>query len=401
MKKPGAMVLSSRMVEQFKVQKDTVYWDRYVTGFGVRIYPSGSKVYIAQARGPGGPKRVTIGRHGVINADEARRRAALVVNRIKLDEEAVPKPMKPRTGPTVAEAAARYLAEHVEVRCKPKTAAMTRSLLRRHILPALGGTPLLAVERAQVAELHQSLCETPTTANRTVGILSSIYRHAERWGLVPEGEPNPCLAVVRFPKRQGERFLTDEEFIRLGRTLDEVESGKPKSANAVAAIRLLALTGCRKSEILTLRWENVALEEAELRLPDSKTGARVVSLPPQAVALLAALPRTPGNPWVFPGKLGAPVRDIQNAWAAVRSRAGLDDVRLHDLRHSFASRALAMGESLPMIGRLLGHSRIETTARYAHLARDTAHEAAERVAMSIEKDILGEEIDGAAEKESA
>ncbi len=389
MKKPGTMVLSSRMVEKFAVEKDTVYWDSYVTGFGVRVYPSGSKVYIAQARGPGGPKRVTIGRHGVINADEARRRAALVINRIKSGEEGVPKQTKPVPGPTVAEAAARYLAEYVEVRCKPHTAAMTRSLLGRRILPALGGTPLAVVERAQVAELHQSMHETPPTANRTVGILSALYRYAERWGLIPEGAPNPCRAVVKFPKRQGERFLTDEEFIRLGRTLDEVEKSKPKYANAVAAIRLLALTGCRKSEILTLRWENVALEEGELRLPDSKTGARVISLPPQAVALLAALPREEGNPWVIRGrKPGVRLMNIYGVWHYVRARAGLDDVRLHDLRHSFASRALALGESLPMIGRLLGHSRIETTARYAHLARDTAYEAAERVAASIEKDIL-------------
>ena len=389
MRKPGMKTLSSRMVEKLAVEKDTVYWDRDLTGFGVRVYPTGSKVYVAQARGPGGPKRVTIGCHGVINADEARRRAALLILRVKAGEEAVLEPMKPASGPTVAEVAARYLAEYVEVRCKPHTAATTRSLLRRRILPVLGRTPLAALERAQVAELHQSMHGTPTTANAAVGILSSIYRHAERWGLVPEGGPNPCGAVVRFPKRQGERFLTDEEFIRLGRVLDEVESSNGKSANAVTAIRLLALTGCRKSEILTLRWENVALEEGELRLPDSKTGARVVSLPPQAVTLLAALPRMPRNPWVFPGrKPGTPIRDIHIVWTSIRARAGLDDVRLHDLRHSFASRALALGENLPMIGRLLGHSRIETTARYAHLARDTAHEAAERVAASIEEDIL-------------
>ena len=330
---------------------------------------------------------MAIGRHGVINADEARKRAALVITRVKAGEEAVPKPMKPASGPTVAEVAARFLAEYVEVRCKPGTAATARSLLRRRILPALGGTPLEAVERAQVAELHQSMHETPSMANTAVGILSTMYQQAERWGLVPEGGPNPCRAIVRFPKGKGERFLTDEEFIRLGRALDEVKS--ESKAPAVAAIRLLALTGCRKSEILTLRWENVALEEGELRLPDSKTGARMVSLPPQAAALLAALPREEGEPWVIRGrKPGERLKNVDGIWRSVRARAGLDDVRLHDLRHSFASRALALGESLPMIGRLLGHSRIETTARYAHLANDTAHEAAERVAASIEEDIL-------------
>ena len=161
------------------------------------------------------------------------------------------------------------------------------------------------------------------------------------------------------------------------------------SASAVAAIRLLILTGCRKSEILTLRWEEVALDEAELRLADSKTGARVVSLSGPAVKLLAGLPRLPGNPWVLPGrKPGTHLRKLDDAWNTVRSRAGLDGVRLHDLRHSFASRALALGEGLPMIGRLLGHARIETTSRYAHLARDSVREAAERISQSIAVDIL-------------
>ena len=170
---------------------------------------------------------------------------------------------------------------------------------------------------------------------------------------------------------------------------DEVEAQGRMPGSAVAAIRLLALTGCRKSEILTLRWENVALEEAELRLPDTKTGARVVSLPPQAAALLAALPREEGNPWVIHGrKPGTRLGGLDHVWYAVRARAGLDDVRLHDLRHSFASRAIALGEGLPVIAKLLGHSHVQTTARYAHLARDTAHEAAERVAASIEEDIL-------------
>ena len=157
----------------------------------------------------------------------------------------------------------------------------------------------------------------------------------------------------------------------------------------MAAIRLLALTGYRRSEILSLRWEDVAFDESELKLPDAKTGARVVPLPPRAVELLASLPRIEGNPWVIPGrKPGTHLRQIDDAWKIIRARAGLHDVRIHDLRHSYASRALALGESLPMIGRLLGHRQIETTARYAHLARDSAQEAAERVAASIAEDIL-------------
>ncbi len=193
----------------------------------------------------------------------------------------------------------------------------------------------------------------------------------------------------RYRTRQCERFLTPAEFRRLGRALKDVEAKGKMWPPAIAAIKLLTLTGCRRSEILDLRWEDVALGEVELRLPDTKTGARVVSLSPPAVKLLAGLPRFPGNPWVIPGrKPGTHLRKLDDAWLAVRSRAGLDDVRLHDLRHSYASRALALGESLPMIGKLLGHRQIETTARYAHLARDSVKEAAERIAASIAADAL-------------
>ena len=390
MAKPEYGTLSNRAVGKLRVEKDTVFWDRELTGFGVRVYPTGSKVYIAQARGPEGPKRVAVGRHGVIGAEQARQRAALIIARIKAGEEAVPEPMKPTGGPTVAEVAARYLTEYVEVRCKPSTAAATRSVLEKHIVPALGKLPLAAVERAQVAELHQRLYETPAVANMAVRILSAMYKLACEWGIVPEGLSNPCRSIMKYPEHKRERFLTDEEFIRLGEALDEVEAGGGASAPAVAAIRLLTLTGCRRNEILSLRWEDVALDENELKLPDTKTGARAVPLPPPAVELLAGLPREPGNPWVIPGrKPGTRLQNLDDAWRAVRARAGLEGVRIHDLRHSYASRALALGESLPMIGRLLGHRQIETTARYAHLARDSAQEAAERVAASIAADIMG------------
>ena len=149
------------------------------------------------------------------------------------------------------------------------------------------------------------------------------------------------------------------------------------------------LTGCRKNEILTLRWKDVDLEAGELNLADAKTGPRTVQLPPTAVHILQTLPRRIHSPWVFPGhKPNTHLSTVNHLWLAVRARAGLEDVRLHDLRHSFASRALALGETLPVIGKLLGHSDIETTARYAHLARDSIHEAADRIADSIAADIL-------------
>ena len=391
---PTSLTLSNRAVEKLTVERDTVFWDRELTGFGVRVYPSGGKVYVAQARGPSGPKRVTVGRHGVLGAEQARQRAALVIARVKAGEPPVPEPLavKQGTGPTVGELAERFLQEYAAVRYKPGTLAWTRTVVGRYIVPEFGKLALVGVERTQVRELHHRLSDTPSIANMVVRTLSLMYRLAEDWGLVPEG-CNPCRSVVKYPQRKRERFLTDEEFTRLGQVLDEVETEGGASPAAVAAIRLLMLTGCRKSEILTLRWEHVALDVGELRLPESKTGARVISLPPMAVNLLAGFSRDQDGPWVIPGRYpGTHLRDLTDAWKVIRTRAGLNHVRIHDLRHSFASRALALGESLPMIGKLLGHSQIETTARYAHLARDSIHDSAARIADSLAADILGDNL---------
>ena len=382
--------ISKRTVEALVVEKDTVFWDRELTGFGVRAYRSGSKYYVVQTRGPDGPKRVTVGRHGVITADQARRRAAMIIARIKAGEEPVPEPMaaKLEDGPTVAEIAARYLDEHVAVRCKPRTAEMYRLTIEKHILPALGDMPLAEIEREDIVDLHYKMRGVPTMANRVVDTLSRMYSMAEAWGVVSEGR-NPCRSAVKYKERRRERFLTEEEFRRLGRVLGEAKMEGGVSVYAVAAIRLLMLTGCRRNEILTLQWKDVDFDAGELNLTETKTGARAVPLSPAAVQVLATLPRVSGNPWVIPGKKpGKHMRNVNDPWEIVRRRAGLEDVRLHDLRHSFASRALALGESLPVIGKLLGHTQVETTARYAHLTRDSVRDSAARIAASIGADLL-------------
>ncbi len=384
--------ISRRTVETLKVEKDTVFWDSELMGFGVRVYPSGSKYYAVQTRAGGAAaKRVTVGRHGVITAEEARRRAALIIARIKAGEEHSPEPMASRLadGPTVAELAVRYMEEHVAVHCKPTTARGYRVSIENYILPEFGKLPALAVGQAHVAELHYRLRNSPCQVNHVLAVLSRIFDMAESWGLVPEAN-NPCRFQVKYKQRLRERFLTEVEFRRLGRVLNEAETSPGVSARTVAAIRLLMLTGCRCNEILTLRWEEVDLEAKALHLSDSKTGPRTISLSPEAARVLAELPRASGNPWVITGrKPGAHLVDLQHPWKLICARAGLEGVRIHDLRHSFASRALALGESLPMIGKLLGHSRIETTARYAHLARDSVQESAARIADSIAADIMG------------
>ena len=168
--------------------------------------------------------------------------------------------------------------------------------------------------------------------------LSHMYGLAADWEMTPEDFDNPCQAIPANPERKRERFLTDAEFTRLGQVLDEVSgNGSQISAGAVTTIRLLMLTGCRKSEIMTLRWEHVDLDRAEMRIFDGKTGSHTVHLSPSAVGMLSALPRPPGNPWVVPGaKPGKHMTDIDGAWKSIRARAGLDEERIHNIRRTGA-----------------------------------------------------------------
>lgn len=382
--------LNNRTVAALKFDRETLVWDRHLPGFAVRVYPSGTCTYVVQTRGPYGARRVTLGRHGAIGATEARRRAWQVIARIKAGKEPLPEHSVSRraTGPKLADMAARYMDEYVAVHCKPATLRIRSAAIYRHLVPRLGKLRIGAIRRRHVTRLHQRLAATPVEANNAVITLSQIFTKAQDWGILAEGA-NPCRHVELYRQRRRERFLTEAEFKRLGRVLDEAEDDGGATPAAIAAIRLLILTGCRRGEILGLRWEDVDLESRELRLRDTKTGPRTVPLSPAAMQLLAELPRSEGNRWVIPGrKPGTHLVRLGNAWRLLRKRAGLNDVRLHDLRHSFASSALALGESLPMIARLLGHRQIASTARYAHLARASVHEAAARVADSLAEDIL-------------
>ena len=380
--------ISRRTVEALPAgEREVVFWDHELSGFGVRVYPSGTKVYLVQTRSGGKSRRVTISRHGMLTAEQARRKAAQLIASIKAGEEPARPQSPPDTGPTIAEVAERYMKEHVAVRCKPSTARACRCTLDRYLLPAFGARPLGTIGREEVAALQYRLHKTPTMANRVVDLLSRLFNMAEVWGVAPDGG-NPCRFVQKYKERSRERFLSEEEFGRLGRVLDELEAEGKVSANAVAAIRLLMLTGCRRGEIVTLRWEDVDLDAGELRLRDAKTGPRQVALSPAAVRVLSAILRHADNPWVIAGrKPGSRLSNLNASWLVVRARAGLEDVRLHDLRHSSASRALALGESLSMIGKLLGHRKVQTTARYAHLAQDSVKVSAARVAESLRADM--------------
>ncbi len=388
MPQPQFRTLSNRIVRRLAVNgKDAVFWDRELPGFGVRVYPTGRKVYVVQTRTKGKSKRVTVGLHGDLTAEQARNEAVRLIARIKAGEPLTGK--EAEAEPTVADLAERYQREYVAMHCKPATVKHYGLMLHKHILPGLGELRVSEVERKDILKFQYRLSDMPTAANRCVDILVKMFNLAELWEMRPPGR-NPCKSVRRYKvEPHKERFLTPEELARLGRTLDVAPAERLASRHAAAAIRLLVLTGCRRNEIMGLAWDDLDFEAGEMRLNDSKVGARIVPLPPAAADVLASLPRVAGNRWVFPGKKkGTHQVNINDSWDRVRRHAGLDGVRLHDLRHTFASRALAIGEGLPMIGKLLGHTQVNTTARYAHLARESVRASTAKVAGSIGADIL-------------
>ena len=389
----GAVKLSKRTIDRLSVERaSAVFWDSELPGFGIRVHATGRKLFVAQARTPGGlPKRATVGRYEDIDAEDARLKAAGMIDRIRRGRDPVPPAPE---APTVADLAARFMAAHVEVNCKPGTVESYENLLRLHILPSLGDLRLSDVDRSHVSALHHGLRATPSRANQSVGIFSKMFKLAVAWGMTP-ARPNPCRSVKRYKERSRERFLSEDEYARLGRVLFEAEAEGPPMASAVAAVRLLLLTGCRRNEILMLRWDDIDRRAGELRLSDSKSGPRRVPLTPPVERVLARIPRAEGNPWAIAGeKPGDRLRRIDPLWNRLRARAGLDGLRLHDCRHSFASQALAIGESLSAISRLLGHKTVMTTVKYAHLARDTERASAAKVGDSIGSDLMAADVAG-------
>ena len=361
-------------------ERERVVWDDDLKGFGVRVHPTGRKVYIVKTRYRGRVIKMTIGPHGAVTPSYARVRAAEIIT----DARAGKNPAgRNADAPTMIALGKRFLKEYVSTHCKPSTAEEYRRSVKLFINPRIGRYRVPDIQRSDIAALHYDMRDRPYQANRTLGVLSKMFNLAELWDLRPDGS-NPCRHVKRFREEKRERFLSDVEYQRLGAALKEIKVDGSETASAIAAVRLLMLTGCRLSEIQKLRWEHVDLEARELRLPDTKTGAKVVYLGDPAIAVLERIDRRDGNPWAIAGrKPGSHLTDLQHPWRRIRARAGLDDVRIHDLRHSFASGGLLVGEGLPMIGKLLGHTQVQTTARYAHLANDPVKSAANRIASRI------------------
>lgn len=381
--------LTKRAVEGLTVTDEEYFvWDRDMRGFGLRVYPSRKKTYLIQYRAGRRTRRVTIGQHGVLTADEARTRAKQLLGDVAHGADPSAEKQAKRRAPTVAGLCDRFLEEYVEQHCKPTTARDYHSIIRRFIRPRLGPLPIAEVTRADVVAFHHALRETPYQANRPAAMLSKLFNLAEDWGLRQPGS-NPARRIKKYREEEKKRYLSDEEQVRLGEVLAEALEAGTESVYVVSALLLLIYTGCRLSEILTLRWDYVTTHHLEL--PDSKTGRRRIPLPREAYDILMELSRQPGNPYVILGESEhGPLNNLQKPWRRIRRAAGLDDVRIHDLRHTYASVAMKDGIDPFTLKEIMGHKNLTTTLRYAHLADDAVQRAAgsvaARLARAVRKD---------------
>ena len=348
--------------------------DAKLSGFGVRVLPSGAKRFFIHAQHRGERSWKIVGDANELTLKQAHARAAsmLAAVRIGVDPSG-----RPET--TLFEVVAEAVFERYARVWKPRTLEVNRTYLRRQLLPWFAGREIADIGQREVQRWFASLRATPVAADRSAPVLSTIMKEAELLGYRPE-ESNPVRGIRRYRRKGRERFLSEEELRRLARWLSASE---PERSLQVAAVRLLLLTGCRCSEVLTLRWSDY--REGHLHLRDSKTGPRIVWLSGIARGVLESIDRT--CPWIFPTRdtTGPRTRRwLGMFWEQLRVEANLPDVRLHDLRHTYATFALRQGESVLAIGRLLGHASPNTTLKYTHLADSMVREAIEAVGVALE-----------------
>lgn len=366
-----------------KLELQETIRDTEVKGFGVRRR-NGQPSYFLQTRVNGRLRWITIGTHGSPWTPVSARKEALKLLQDVASGEDPNHTKKTKRGiPTFREASELFLEEH-GAKISPRTFEEYKRMIEKTIIPTIGTRQVNDLDRADVARAHKLWGEKKKrNANHALAVLSKFISWLEEQGFRPDNT-NPCRGIKKYPENRIERYLSSEEFVTLGEVLIEAEQTGEEDQYIIAAIRLLIFTGARLSEILTLKWEDVDLERGIIFLKQSKTGQKPVFLNEPARDILATLPKLAKNPYVIIGKkIGSHLINLQKPWRRIRAKAGLDDVRLHDLRHSFASLAAGSGASLPLIGGLLGHTQPQTTARYAHLAHNPLKEVNEVVGEKL------------------
>ncbi len=380
--------ITKRIVDSMRPGE--LVWDTDIAGFAVRCQRQ-SKTYALKTRIAGRQRWFTIGRHGSPwTSDTARKEALTILAEIAKGKDPAAKRDAESKIPTIKKLVERYLDEEVDPKRKPSTAKLYRDYLERLVIPKIGTLKSDQTSFSDMAALHHKLRRTPYQANRVMAVVSAMFGWSEKVGIRERGT-NPCVGLQKFKEKQRERFLSADELNKVGEAFESLLENKGINPYVVAAIRLLIFTGCRRDEILTLQWRHVDFDRAMLLLPDSKTGKKIIHLNAPAIEVLSNVKKIAGNPYVICGqKEGLRLVNLRKPWKRVCKLVGLDDVRIHDLRHSFASVAASGGASLQVVGKLLGHTQTATTERYSHLASDPIIAANEAIGQQIAAMMKGE-----------
>ncbi len=368
-------------------EKDVYVWDGDLKGFGLKVTPKGRKVYLIQYRIGKRSRRITLGTHGVLTAEEARQKAKVALGLVSSGTDPAKERDDAKASVPIKDLIDKFDVSHLSLRVKKETAKDYHRIFEKYVLPRFKHVSIGDITKQDMLKLHHDMRKTPYRANRVMAMLSKFFNWCEQHGYRAEYS-NPVRHVQKYKEHARQRYLSTEEQKRLGEALNKAEKENIATSYAVNALRLLILTGARLREITHLKWKYVNTERGTLDLPDSKTGAKTIYLNAAAKDVLSKIVKQENNPYVICGLVeGQALVNLQKPWARIRTLAKLEDVRIHDLRHTFASVAAMGGMSLPMIGALLGHSQPQTTARYAHLAADPLKAANEKVGNEIFKSI--------------
>lgn len=373
-----------------EANKPTYLWDTNLAGFGVKVLPSGKKRYVVKYRAYGGGRTatqrwMTLGTFGEIPLEQAKNQAQQILAAVKRGEDPQSQRFALRKAPRLFDVWDKFSEQELATK-KPTTIRDYKSNWNQLIKPRLGNNLVGEISRSDVDGFHRSLHKTPFRANRALALLSKLMTLAEVWDWRDQGT-NPCRYIKKNKEVSRERFLSMAELARVGDAMSDLVAEGDIWPDMANAITLLLLTGARKNEILTCEWAWVSFDTQLIALPDSKTGRKPVYLSDQAIKLLQLQQehsRDPNSKYIFPGqRKGQCIVNLSKPWGRICKRAELEDVRIHDLRHTAASVAVGAGVSIPVIGRLLGHSQPQTTARYAHVDHDPATLAANKIGHAI------------------
>ncbi len=382
--------LTKRLVESMEANGETQYlWDQEVKGFGLLITPGGSKSFILNYRNKDNrSRRKTLGKFGNLTVEQARQMAKDLCYHISKGADPVREDEMQRTQPTFAEVSEKFMKEHSAIRNRAATFQSNEQILSCVLLPHFGRMKIRSIERRDVVDFMTKNSHRPCGANRALACLSSILSKAEVWEL-RDRNTNPCFKIERYPENKRERFLSKEEFAAIDAALQRAERTLTESPAVLAMIRIMMHTGCRPGEARNLKWEWVDFERKEIRMPKEATKEKrpkTLFITPYLYEVLRHLKQIEGNPYVVASERngGKPITDIKKPWDRIKRAASIKtELHLHDLRHSHASMANSLGYSMPMIGALLGHTQVQTTLRYAHLASDQMRKAAEEISNAI------------------